>query len=207
VRSASKQKCSSATASSMDAFLHELRPRPAEEVFRPLSSRARTPVGANSRNAACRCATPASDSSSGTRTVAARAHPVDQVLPASGRHDDVGRGAESGKLGHLCRLGEGVTFLTEPLEREVELTGPVAAKLWVSSATEDVDLFLVVRAFTPDSRRSRSGRARFAYADRRGCGRAALQRNARPGSSLPVRAAASSSPRRSAYANRARPGT
>ena len=47
-------------------------------------------------------------------------------------------------------LSEGVTFLTEPLEQEVELTGPIAAKLWVSSATEDADLFLVVRAFTPD---------------------------------------------------------
>ena len=47
-------------------------------------------------------------------------------------------------------LSDGVTFLTEPLEHEVELTGPIAAKLWVSSATEDADLFLVVRAFTPD---------------------------------------------------------
>jgi predicted acyl esterase len=47
-------------------------------------------------------------------------------------------------------LGAGVTFLGEPLDREVELTGPIAAKLWVSSATEDADLFLVVRAFTPD---------------------------------------------------------
>ncbi len=43
-----------------------------------------------------------------------------------------------------------MTFLSEPLEQEVEITGPIAAKLWVSSATEDADLFLVVRAFTPD---------------------------------------------------------
>src|SRR5215470_7741758 len=47
-------------------------------------------------------------------------------------------------------LSDGVTFLTEPLEHEVELTGPIAAKLWVSSATEDADLFLVVRVFGPD---------------------------------------------------------
>ena len=47
-------------------------------------------------------------------------------------------------------LSEGVTFLTEPLDQEIELTGPIAAKLWVSSATEDADLFLVVRAFAPD---------------------------------------------------------
>ena len=47
-------------------------------------------------------------------------------------------------------LSDGVTFLTEPLEHDTEITGPIAAKLWVSSATEDADLFLVVRAFTPD---------------------------------------------------------
>jgi len=47
-------------------------------------------------------------------------------------------------------FGDGVTFLTEPLERETEITGPIAAKFWVSSATEDADLFLVVRVFTPD---------------------------------------------------------
>jgi predicted acyl esterase len=47
-------------------------------------------------------------------------------------------------------LGDGVTFLTPPLEQDTEITGPIAAKLWVSSATEDVDLFLVLRIFTPD---------------------------------------------------------
>jgi predicted acyl esterase len=47
-------------------------------------------------------------------------------------------------------LSDGVTFLTGPLEADTEITGPIAAKLWVSSATEDADLFLVVRVFTPD---------------------------------------------------------
>jgi uncharacterized protein len=47
-------------------------------------------------------------------------------------------------------FSEGVTLLTAPLEKDMEITGPIAAKLWVSSATEDADLFLVVRAFTPD---------------------------------------------------------
>jgi len=49
-------------------------------------------------------------------------------------------------------FSEGVTFLTAPLERDTEITGPIAAKLWVSSATEDADLFLVVRIFAPDLR-------------------------------------------------------
>ena len=47
-------------------------------------------------------------------------------------------------------LGEGVTFLTEPMKQETEITGPIAAKLWVSSATQDADLFLVMRIFSAD---------------------------------------------------------
>ena len=43
-----------------------------------------------------------------------------------------------------------MTFLTAPLKQDTEITGPIAAKLWVSSATEDADLFLVVRVFSPD---------------------------------------------------------
>ena len=47
-------------------------------------------------------------------------------------------------------LGDGVTFLTSPLEKETEITGPVAAKLFLSSETEDADLFVVLRVFAPD---------------------------------------------------------
>jgi len=49
-------------------------------------------------------------------------------------------------------LGDGLTFLSPPLERETEITGPLAAKLWVSSTTKDADLFLVFRVFTADLR-------------------------------------------------------
>jgi predicted acyl esterase len=47
-------------------------------------------------------------------------------------------------------FGDGVTFLTPPLETETEITGPVAARLYVSSETADADLFLVLRVFTPN---------------------------------------------------------
>lgn len=47
-------------------------------------------------------------------------------------------------------LGDGVTFLLPPREADVEITGPLAAKLFVSSATSDADLFVVVRLFSPD---------------------------------------------------------
>jgi len=47
-------------------------------------------------------------------------------------------------------LGDGVTFLSPPLEAETEITGPLAAKLFISSETEDADLFLVFRVFSPE---------------------------------------------------------
>jgi len=49
-------------------------------------------------------------------------------------------------------LGDGVTFLSAPLEHETEITGPLAARLFVSSSTADADLFVVFRVFTPDLR-------------------------------------------------------
>jgi predicted acyl esterase len=45
--------------------------------------------------------------------------------------------------------GAGLTFQTAPLEKPLEITGPVAAKLFVSSSTKDADLFLILRVFDP----------------------------------------------------------
>jgi uncharacterized protein len=45
---------------------------------------------------------------------------------------------------------EGVTFSMEPLKEPMEITGPGAAKLFISSSTVDADLFLVLRVFAPD---------------------------------------------------------
>jgi predicted acyl esterase len=47
-------------------------------------------------------------------------------------------------------LGKGFTFLTEPLDEPMEITGPCAAKLFVSSTTEDADIFVVIRVLDPD---------------------------------------------------------
>ncbi|MBC7780994.1 MAG: CocE/NonD family hydrolase [Proteobacteria bacterium] len=49
-------------------------------------------------------------------------------------------------------LGDGATFVSPPLPNETEITGPLAARLRVSSSTCDADLFLVFRVFTPDLR-------------------------------------------------------
>jgi predicted acyl esterase len=48
--------------------------------------------------------------------------------------------------------GDGLTFSTPPLTNSLEFTGPVAAKLWVSSETTDADLFLVLRVFHPSGK-------------------------------------------------------
>jgi len=49
-------------------------------------------------------------------------------------------------------MGDGLTFMSEPMAEETEITGPLAAGLRVSSSTEDADIFLVFRVFTPDLR-------------------------------------------------------
>jgi len=46
-------------------------------------------------------------------------------------------------------LGEGLTFLSEPLAAQTEITGPAAVKVWVASSTDDADVFVVLRAFDP----------------------------------------------------------
>ncbi|GAA3080516.1 CocE/NonD family hydrolase [Pseudonocardia yunnanensis] len=47
-------------------------------------------------------------------------------------------------------LGDGLTFTTEPLGEDTEITGPAAAHLHVSSSTTDADLFLTLRVLDPD---------------------------------------------------------
>lgn len=47
-------------------------------------------------------------------------------------------------------LGPGLTFLGRAAPAETEVTGPVAARLFVSTTARDADLFLVLRLFDPD---------------------------------------------------------
>ncbi|HEY6832533.1 MAG TPA: CocE/NonD family hydrolase C-terminal non-catalytic domain-containing protein, partial [Pseudolabrys sp.] len=50
----------------------------------------------------------------------------------------------------FAAMGEGLTFLTPPLAKDTEITGPSALKLFASSSTSDADLFIVLRVFTGD---------------------------------------------------------
>jgi len=48
----------------------------------------------------------------------------------------------------FAAMGDGLTFLTPPLPKETEITGPSALKLFASSSTPDADFFIVLRVFT-----------------------------------------------------------
>lgn len=48
------------------------------------------------------------------------------------------------------RPGMGVALETPPLPHDIEVTGPLAATFWVSSSSEDMDLFLTLRNFDAD---------------------------------------------------------
>jgi len=45
-------------------------------------------------------------------------------------------------------MGEGIDFKSQAFDQETEITGPLALKLFVSSSTPDVDLFVVMRLFS-----------------------------------------------------------
>ena len=49
-------------------------------------------------------------------------------------------------------LGDGLTFTTPPLSEAIEITGPVALKLYLSSKTTDADVFAVLRLLAPDGK-------------------------------------------------------
>jgi uncharacterized protein len=47
-------------------------------------------------------------------------------------------------------MGEPATLYSPPLAEETEITGPLAATIFISSTTTDADIFLTLRAFGPD---------------------------------------------------------
>jgi predicted acyl esterase len=49
-------------------------------------------------------------------------------------------------------MGKGVTFTTQPMDHDTEITGPMMAKLFLSSSTTDADLFVIVRVFDPQNK-------------------------------------------------------
>jgi predicted acyl esterase len=52
--------------------------------------------------------------------------------------------------GSLPRMG--VSFETPPLGADIEITGPINLVLWISTTTEDMDIFATLRNIDPDGR-------------------------------------------------------
>jgi len=46
----------------------------------------------------------------------------------------------------------GVSFQTAPMTEDTEITGPLMTNLWVSSTTEDMDVFVTLRNIAPDGK-------------------------------------------------------
>ena len=119
VRAASRAEVArGARPRALDAFLHRLRRRPAEEVLRPFPQGRGHRLGPSSRRCCCRCATRASTSSSGTRTSGrsrARNGPSSTSMPAS--HALSTAPPSTAASVTYGGFGDGVTFLTPPLER------------------------------------------------------------------------------------------
>ena len=115
------------------------------------SSRARTPAGAGSRACSCRCAIRARNSSSAHENEwpIARTQ-VDQALSRLRgllAHGDLADRRSARDVRCARRRAH---VHDAAAEAETEITGPVAAKLFVSSSTADADLFLVLRVFSAD---------------------------------------------------------
>ena len=63
-------------------------------------------------------------------------------------HAGVSSSAPSHASGSVGRTG--ISFETAPLPADTEITGPIVLVLWVSSTTEDMDIFATIRNIGPD---------------------------------------------------------
>ena len=65
-------------------------------------------------------------------------------------HAGVSSSAPSNAAGSVERTG--ISFVSAPLSQDTEITGPVVLVLWVSSTSEDVDIFATIRNIGPDGK-------------------------------------------------------
>lgn len=49
-------------------------------------------------------------------------------------------------------MKDGLSFSTAPFAQDMEFTGPVTLRVWISSSTSDADIFAVLRVFDPEGR-------------------------------------------------------
>jgi uncharacterized protein len=88
----------------------------------------------------------------GTLTKDKPAKPTSFTYSASGASHAGHASASSTSIAQGAAAANGVSLVTPPLKADTEITGPVAAQLWVSSTTEDMDLFLTIRNIDPNGK-------------------------------------------------------
>lgn len=59
----------------------------------------------------------------------------------------IGSGSSAPGIGR-----SGISFVTDPMRQDTEITGPLMANLWVSSTAEDMDVMVTLRNIDPDGK-------------------------------------------------------
>ena len=59
----------------------------------------------------------------------------------------IGSGSSAPGIGR-----SGISFVTDPMTQDTEITGPLMANLWVSSTAEDMDVMVTLRNIDPDGK-------------------------------------------------------
>ena len=132
----------------LDRVLHRLRGGLAEALLRALPQGRRHRLGQPAAGAPAG-APRRRFRGAGRGRLADPAHRLAPDVPARQRATAL-QPLRPGRHAQHEATGDGLTFLTAPTTEEMEITGPLAAKLFVSSSTADADLFVVYRVFDPD---------------------------------------------------------
>jgi putative CocE/NonD family hydrolase len=75
---------------------------------------------------------------------------IDGTLTRSNPGETASRTYEATGGSHGHPPAKGVSLITRPMKEDTEVTGPLAAQLYVSSTSEDMDLFLTIRNIDSD---------------------------------------------------------
>jgi hypothetical protein len=74
------------------------------------------------------------------------------TYPASGATRAGVASGSSLSTSHGGSARTGISLETPPMERDTEITGPLVLNLWVSSTSEDMDIFATLRNIGPDGK-------------------------------------------------------
>ena len=102
-----REMAGSARHRALDAFLHQLRSRPAEEVLRPFPQRRGHRLEPAAQGAVAGAPSRREIRRAARERMAARPHAMDQILYPPRRADDVEDGTARGRQGQLCRHERG----------------------------------------------------------------------------------------------------